>query len=139
MLWPWNLTQLWNNISWTYLCKKKFFQLVLFCWRQRFHRTYRPIGLRHKLLKWEYIFTGMCYDFENLHGDCPNYILCIQIKIYPKWRKYVMTSAFFAKFLKWWRHQRNPPLWKNKIFSLKNFLPAITLWSIIAISVIYEE
>ena len=71
--------------------KKFLFQRILFCWRQRFHRTYRPIGLRHKLLKWEYIFTGMCYDFENLHGDCPNYILCIQIKIYPKWRKYLMT------------------------------------------------
>ena len=39
----------------------------------------------------------MSYGPKILHVEDPNCPLCNKIKIYPKWRINVMTSAFFKK------------------------------------------
>ena len=43
--------------------------------------------------KLEYILTGMCYGFESLHVEGPNWTLFIEIFFFPKWHINVMTSV----------------------------------------------
>ena len=139
-----------------------------------------------KLLKWEYILTGMCYWFEILHVECPNCTLCTEIyfflkwrinlmissffkncwcqqklkleylligicycleilhaegpastlsskiKIYSIWCIYVMTSSFFEKFKKWWRHQKFRHYGKNKMWNFKNSVITTSVQSFIS-------
>ena len=50
-----------------------------------------------KLLKWEYILTGMCYLCKILHVECSNCPLCTKVIIFPKWRINLMISSFLKK------------------------------------------
>ena len=77
----------------------------------------------------------MCYCLENLHVEGPNCPLQTVIKIYPKWRINVMTSAIENdNVLDKFRHYI-----KNKKWNLKNFIITKSLESFIAIPFICEE
>ena len=87
----------------------------------------------------EYILTGMCYGFEILHVEGPNWTLFIKIIFFPKWPINVMTSAFLEKIKKWWRHQKFRHYGKYKIWNLKNFIITKSVRSFVPISFLYEE
>ena len=53
-----------------------------------------------RLLKWRYTMTCMYYSSTNLCGVTPNHTLYNEIKIYPKWQRKSMTSAFFSELKK---------------------------------------
>ena len=81
----------------------------------------------------------MSYGLENLHAEGLDCLLQTKIKIYPKWRINLMTSAFFKKFknddvIKKFRHYG-----KNKKSSLKNFTITKSLESFVVIPFISEE
>ena len=90
-------------------------------------------------LKLEYLLIGICYCLEILHGEGPGYTLYTKVKIFPKWRIYVVTSSFFEKFKKWWRHQKFRHYGKNKICNLKKFIITKIVESFISVTFIYDE
>ena len=90
-------------------------------------------------LKLEYLLIDICYSLAILHAEGSAKALSSKIKIYSKWRIYVMTSSFFENFKKWWRHKKFHHYGKNKMWNFKNFVIPTNVESFISIIFIYKE